>query len=536
MTVSISWEAGSDATTVDFSPTTPADWSPVPADVQDALDQLASELAGITGAFVYRGNWDANANNPTLTSGVGTQGDVYFVSVAGTTNLDGITDWQVGDFAVFNGTVWQKWDNTDLVTSVNGKTGAVVLVSADITDTVTKPASSTDHAVARYDGVTGKLIENSSIIIADSGAITNIGTDGTYQTEDKTSTTNSVAVSLESGATVDGNSGKASLKAGLVSGTGTRGDAEVSGKNVEQKIDGPGDKFKVISGSNEIFTLEEFIAVPFVFSTLKGNATKKGSAHLVYPFDNTVDALTIYYDDIAASLTSPVGGTGYWASVSAMVIYGDTADLYVTTTEKSGATNSQKLWLITGAVEDGVSGDIEIKTGSASGTGSRGDVIIDSPNWAVTAAGNISGNNLSGTNTGDEVAATESVAGIAELATQAETDAGTDDTRIVTPLKLRATPEYLSSVTKTTTPYAALATDNTIVMNVAGVSVVNLPSAASVSGKVYTVKRYSAAGPNTVTVTPAGGDTIDNAANFPLNSVNASVTFQSDGGTNWIVL
>lgn len=44
---------------------------------------------------------------------------------------------------------------------------------------------------------------------------------------------------------------------------------------------------------------------------------------------------------------------------------------------------------------------------------------------------------ITGTNTGDEVQATETVAGIAEIATQAETDTGTDDTRIVTPLKLK---------------------------------------------------------------------------------------------------
>lgn len=43
---------------------------------------------------------------------------------------------------------------------------------------------------------------------------------------------------------------------------------------------------------------------------------------------------------------------------------------------------------------------------------------------------------ISGTNTGDEVQATEATAGIAEIATQAEADAGTDDQRIMTPLKL----------------------------------------------------------------------------------------------------
>ena len=47
------------------------------------------------------------------------------VSVAGATNLDGITDWKVGDWAMFNGTAWEKIDNTDQVTSVNGLQGAV---------------------------------------------------------------------------------------------------------------------------------------------------------------------------------------------------------------------------------------------------------------------------------------------------------------------------------------------------------------------------------------------------------------------------
>jgi hypothetical protein len=60
--------------------------------------------------------------------------------VAGSTNLNGITDWQIGDWAVFNGSVWQKIDNTDAVTSVNGYTGTVVL---GYTDVGAFPATST---------------------------------------------------------------------------------------------------------------------------------------------------------------------------------------------------------------------------------------------------------------------------------------------------------------------------------------------------------------------------------------------------------
>lgn len=53
-----------------------------------------------------------------------------------------------------------------------------------------------------------------------------------------------------------------------------------------------------------------------------------------------------------------------------------------------------------------------------------------------TFTGSLTASNLSGTNTGDEVQATTSTAGIIELATQAEVDAGTDTTRAVTPATL----------------------------------------------------------------------------------------------------
>ena len=89
----------------------------------------------ITGGLNYQGSWNASTNTPTLTSSVGTNGYYYVVSVNGSTNLNGITDWVVGDWAIFNGTIWQKIDQTNLVTSVNGYTGAVVLTQPDIAGT-----------------------------------------------------------------------------------------------------------------------------------------------------------------------------------------------------------------------------------------------------------------------------------------------------------------------------------------------------------------------------------------------------------------
>ena len=88
--------------------------------------------AAILGALNYQGTWNASTNTPTLASSTGTKGYYYVVSAAGSTNLNGVTDWKIGDWAVYDGSAWQKVDNTDAVSSVNGFTGAVVLTTSDV--------------------------------------------------------------------------------------------------------------------------------------------------------------------------------------------------------------------------------------------------------------------------------------------------------------------------------------------------------------------------------------------------------------------
>ena len=92
----------------------------------------AVTTAGIVGGLDYKGGWNASTNSPALASGVGVNGNYYVVTTAGSTNLDGITDWQIGDWAIFNGTAWQKIDQTNTVSSVNGQTGAVSLDYTDV--------------------------------------------------------------------------------------------------------------------------------------------------------------------------------------------------------------------------------------------------------------------------------------------------------------------------------------------------------------------------------------------------------------------
>ena len=103
----------------------------------------ALSWGSVAGGLSYQGTWNATTNTPTLTSSVGTSGYYYVVATAGSTNLNGITDWQIGDWLIFNGSVWQKIDQTNLVISVNGYTGAVVLTQTDISGTASLTTTQT---------------------------------------------------------------------------------------------------------------------------------------------------------------------------------------------------------------------------------------------------------------------------------------------------------------------------------------------------------------------------------------------------------
>ena len=84
------------------------------------------------GAVVYQGTWNAATNTPTLpTPSSSNQGHYYVVSDPGT--YLGIT-YGIGDWVISNGTDWEKVDNSQSVTSVNGQQGVVVLTTTDIAE------------------------------------------------------------------------------------------------------------------------------------------------------------------------------------------------------------------------------------------------------------------------------------------------------------------------------------------------------------------------------------------------------------------
>ena len=81
---------------------------------------VTNAVGAIPSGLTFQGEWDALNNTPNVGASTPNNGDFYIVSVAGTTNLGGITDWEVGDWAiaVVSGgvTVWQKIDNSSVLT------------------------------------------------------------------------------------------------------------------------------------------------------------------------------------------------------------------------------------------------------------------------------------------------------------------------------------------------------------------------------------------------------------------------------------
>ena len=165
--------------------------------------KLQNQINGLIGGSIYKGTWNASTNNPTLTSSVGTAGWYYIVNVAGSTNLNGITDWNVGDWAIFNGGVWQKVDNTDAVVSVNGFTGAVSLTTSNIsegtnlyyTDTRARASVSAGTGIS-YSSSTGVITNSAPDQTVSLTGGTGISTSGSYPNFTITNTAPDQTVSL----------------------------------------------------------------------------------------------------------------------------------------------------------------------------------------------------------------------------------------------------------------------------------------------------------------------------------------------------
>lgn len=98
------------------------------ADLENGKVKLSQLPDSVLGQVEYKGLWDASTNTPNLTTVLGV-GKYYITNTTGTFNS---VVYAVGDWIVSNGVTWDKVDNTDAVSSVNGSTGNVVITKSDL--------------------------------------------------------------------------------------------------------------------------------------------------------------------------------------------------------------------------------------------------------------------------------------------------------------------------------------------------------------------------------------------------------------------
>jgi len=118
-------------------------------------DFVTAQIGNIPSGLAFEGSWDASSGSAPSASP--SNGQFWIVSVDGSTSLSGITDWKIGDWAIYveqgAGTdAWQKIDNTSVL-SGNGATNRVTFWNG--TSTLTSDAGMTYNASSNALTITG---------------------------------------------------------------------------------------------------------------------------------------------------------------------------------------------------------------------------------------------------------------------------------------------------------------------------------------------------------------------------------------------
>ena len=125
----------------------------------------STSWASIAGGLSYQGTWNATTNTPTLASSTGTNGYYYVVATAGSTNLNGITSWNIGDWLLFNGTVWQKIDQSETLQSITSTDGSVTVNTTGSTaDLSVAVAASTTNMICYVRNSTGATLTKGTAV------------------------------------------------------------------------------------------------------------------------------------------------------------------------------------------------------------------------------------------------------------------------------------------------------------------------------------------------------------------------------------
>ena len=332
--------------------------------------------ATITGGLSYQGSWNASTNTPTLVSSTGVNGYYYIVSVAGSTNLDGVTDWQVGDWAIFNGSTWQKIDQTNLVSSVNGQVGVVSIAYADIAGAIpTWNQNTTGNAATAtnvaYSGLTGTVPtwnQNTTGTADNVTGVVAIANGGSGQTTAQT------AINAFAGA--------------VTSGSYLRGDGANVVMNTIQVADVP------TLNQNTTGTADNVTGVVAIANGGSGQTTASAAFNALSPITATGDLILGTGVNTASRLA--IGSNGYLLSSDGTTASWQPAPAGGVTTFDAGTTGLTPATATTGAIS--LAGTLVVGNGGTGATTLTG-YVKGAGTSALTASSTIPNTDITGLGT-----------------------------------------------------------------------------------------------------------------------------------------
>lgn len=332
----------------------------------------------VSGTVNYDGTWNASTNTPTLNNppAASTKGDYYVVSVAGTQFS---ISFAVGDWIISNGTAWEKVDLTDSVSSVFGRTGAVVGVSTDYS-----AVGITNTAVGAANPSTGAFTTvTASSTIAATGAVSGSNLSGT-NTGDQT-------ITLTGGVTG--------------SGTGSFAATVVTNANLTGGVTSIGNAATVVTNANltgdvtSVGNATTLTNAPVIAKVLTGYTSGAGT---VAATDSILQAIQKLNGNNAtnANLTGVITSVGNATSIASQTGTGtkfvvDTSPVLIT--PNLGTPSAAILTSATGLpISTGVSGlGTGIATALAVNVGTAGAPVVNGGALGTPSSGTVT--NLTGT-------------------------------------------------------------------------------------------------------------------------------------------
>ena len=526
----------------------------------------------LNGPVYYQGTWDANTNTPNLQSGLGFTGEYYIVSVAGNTTLDGNTNWQVGDWAVFNGAtnLWEKIDGSGSYGTTlriqNDSSGNVEYnitmsnVSSGLIDTefvdngvvtfnpsdnylktpnlqLTIPnggenyirfrnQSGVDKALINtYDNIYGNDRGYFEIYVYDGsnpqGNNLNFNGYGAFGFDDNFGTAGQVLISAGStGKTYWGNANSVSTL-NIVNDNSSSTVYNIamttatSGSISTEYVDNIGLLFKP-SGTGYADAAFKTTSGKFTGTLVLSPSWTDDSQAFVLGEAYTTNGgtVTMYTPGDSGSFSlEPVAWNKYGYLGLGLTDTNYNVPFPLTVTKRFGSATAQVF--ITENMNQSTDGLKIIHTGSGASTLSTSGNLVLATNSTTYVTINTSG--AVGVGSSPSYGNTGQV-----LTSQGSGSPPVWSSLITTPI-----------VTKTSN-YTATANDETILVNAAGLVTITLPTAVGIAGKIYTIKKIDSTA-YAVTVATTSSQTIDGVTTYTLSNQYGGVNVQSDG-SNWYII